>query len=238
MRQVLSQTIWQSMLSGDFVNVPRKNKTALAVQSWGVPMFWCGNQLPNYRDNTGSVTRRLATFKFEKVVKKRDVLMQKKIEQVELVPILLRCLTRYHELRERYPAADFWKFAPRRLRQNRAEASEETNYLANFIANGDDFYTCVYEEGAKTKLSDLKAAFMNHMKFRNPDIRCRWTSDYHPLRARGFMVSQVNICKVCDRSPAVRSACGEHWNDGKNRKKLKVIDNMRLVKLKRVNVSQ
>ena len=42
MMRVLSQTEWQSCVSGEYVSVPRKNKLALSVPAWSAPFFWAG----------------------------------------------------------------------------------------------------------------------------------------------------------------------------------------------------
>jgi hypothetical protein len=227
MRKVLSQTIWQSMLSGEYVTVPRKNLSALSVAAWEVPLFWCGNNLPDYRDNAGSVSRRLATFKFEQVVQNRDTSMAGKIERDELLDVLLRCLKKYHALRTKYPGGDFWKFAPRALLDSRNEAQEETNYLANFVANGDDYYDCVFQEGAQTTLIVLKKAFQNHMRINHDGVSVKWSGDYHALRARGFIVEKDNVCKFTGcAGPPRKAVCGDHFCGGKNRKKLTVVRNL------------
>jgi phage/plasmid-associated DNA primase len=227
MCQVLSQTEWQSCVSGEYVSVPRKNKVALSVPEWSAPFFWAGNSSPNYRDNAGSASRRLATYRFETVIAKRDTMLVAKVLDTELVAIMLRCLTRYHDLRERRAGQDFWKFAPMALVEQRDRASEETNYLANFVANGDNFYDCVFEEGAVTPLALIKKAFTNHMQFNHADVKFVWSSDYHALRSRGFVIKRSYLCKVCPEIASL-ALCGDHYNAGKNRKQVTVVHNLRI----------
>jgi hypothetical protein len=229
MAKVLEQSLWQSMVSGEHVNVPRKTRDALSVPTWLTHMFWCGNHLPNYVDNAGSVSKRLATFKFETAVRTFDVDMKVKIEKDELVAVLLRCLRRYHEMRIRQRGKGFWDFAPQALVDARTEAPEETNRLADLVANGNDFYDCVFQKGERTLLSEFKTAFQNHMKFKHPGERFPWSADYHPLRARGFDVKKEHICKVC-KGPAQLALCGDHYAGGKNRSKVSFVRNLRLTR--------
>jgi hypothetical protein len=226
MKGVLAQTIWQSMISGEHVSVPRKGGTVEVIPEWKVPTFWVGNGLPDYTNNAGSVSRRLATFKFVRVVKNVDTAMAGKLEANELVAVMIRCLHKYHMLREKYSGAGFWRFAPQAMVDARQEAQESTNHLANFIANGDDFYDCVFEKGALTSLSTLRTAFANHLRFNRKSFK--WTSDFHVLRVRGFLVKKVNVCKVCAATPATGRACGEHYHQGKNRKQVLYVHNLRM----------
>jgi hypothetical protein len=227
MRKVLSQTEWQSCVSGEYVSVPRKCKVALSIPEWSAPFFWAGNNLPNYRDNSGSASRRLATYRFEQVIAKRDTMLVRKIIDTELVRVMLRCLGRYHDLRTRRAGEDFWKFAPVSMVEQRDRASEETNHLTNFVANGDNFYDCVYEEGSATPLALVKKAFANHMQFNNPDSKFVWNSDYHALRSRGFVVKRSYLCKVCPEIASLAS-CGAHYKAGRNRKQVTVVHNLRI----------
>jgi hypothetical protein len=226
MRKVLSQTEWQSCVSGEFVSVPRKNKVALSVPEWSAPFFWAGNNLPNYHDNSGSASRRLATFRFERVIASRDTQLVQKILDNELLAVMLRCLTRYRDTYTRRAGQDFWKFAPAVMVEQRDQASEETNHFTSFVANGDDFYQCIFQEGAQTQMADIKKAFANHMKFNHEDIKWKWSSDYHALRSRGYVITRVNLCKTCGEL-ALKATCGEHYSPA-NRRRLVVVKNMRL----------
>jgi hypothetical protein len=181
MHKVLSQTIWQRMVTGEGLSAPRKNKDALDIESWPVPQFWAGNHPPSFSDNAGSASRRMAVFRFQTLIASRDTSLMAKIMGEELVSVMLHCLQRYHDVRLKHAGRDFWAFAPAVLRETRDDAAEETNYLAEFVNNGDDYYDVVFEEGQITPLLDLKKAFANHMKFSNPDVEWRWQSDYHPI---------------------------------------------------------
>lgn len=63
----LDQTLWQSMVSGEEVAVNRKNKLRITVL-WVHPGAMAGNNMPPWKDNAGSVSRRIAHFDFGIVV--------------------------------------------------------------------------------------------------------------------------------------------------------------------------
>ena len=66
--KIISQGDFQSMLSGESVSVARKYKTAIANKPWTVPMIGAGNFLMDYKDSSGSLSRRLVVFPFLNLV--------------------------------------------------------------------------------------------------------------------------------------------------------------------------
>ena len=61
----LEQAEFQSIVSGESVSVAVKNKTA-ASMVWTVPGVLAGNEVPNWKDNSGSVLRRILAWNFTK----------------------------------------------------------------------------------------------------------------------------------------------------------------------------
>jgi hypothetical protein len=68
----LDQAQLQSMISGEDVSIMRKNKTALGVL-WTVPGILAGNELANWVDNSGSMSRRMILSFWDKKVRADDV---------------------------------------------------------------------------------------------------------------------------------------------------------------------
>jgi phage/plasmid-associated DNA primase len=97
---LLAQTDFQSMVSGEGVSVARKNRKAVNEEDWHPPFIMGANNLPNYKDNSGSFSRRTAVFPFRNLVQNRDTHLKDKILEREKVIILFRCLVRYMLLRE------------------------------------------------------------------------------------------------------------------------------------------
>jgi phage/plasmid-associated DNA primase len=94
-RKLISQSDWQSMVTGENVSVARKNKTAITGTKWTAPFLAAGNYLPDYEDKSGSVSRRHFVFVFENLISERDTNLKNKIIKSEIVPIMLRCITIY-----------------------------------------------------------------------------------------------------------------------------------------------
>ena len=66
------------MVCGEDINVAIKNKPAISVQ-WKVPLFLCGNAYLSYRDIQGSISRRVAIFRFEEYFTEKDLTLKDKI---------------------------------------------------------------------------------------------------------------------------------------------------------------
>ena len=135
--KIFPQTIFQSLVSGDPVSIPQKNKTALKIDSWPTPLLFAGNYWPDYTDNSGSISRRYAAFALRVLVQDRDTQLLQKLEQ-EVPSILLRCVGRYHEqIAKDVDKIDIWKQMPQALIDMQEEVKEETSPLFRFLANGD-----------------------------------------------------------------------------------------------------
>jgi phage/plasmid-associated DNA primase len=229
--KVIERTMLQSMISGESVNVARKNKVAIQVARWQVHMFMAGNFFPSYMDKSGSVARRFVVFPCITVVKKRDPTLRDSIIQHELVTILLRCIKRYHALLAEKRNAGFWsQVAPQALKDVKEELTVATNPLANFIANGDEYWNVIYtaNESDVVALAEFQSSFEKHMRFAKKQRDFKMGDDFQPLKAAGFRIATVHVCKVCGRKASAIN-CGDHYLGGRNRRKKKSITNMKLV---------
>jgi hypothetical protein len=222
--RIVDQSNWQSMISGEPVSVARKSKIAVSNQRWVVPMIAAGNHLPDYQDKSGSISRRMVVFPFDTLILDRNTELKEGVIGTELVRIMLRCIYKYRKTCNDHASKDFWKcIAPQSLREIQDETKESTNYLAHFLANGDNFYQILYREGAVTTFEQLNKAFSNHMRFHHK-IEKKIGGDKHPIKAAGYTLVVENLCKTCHHKASLVS-CGNHYNQ-KNRYKKMVIQNM------------
>ena len=220
--KIVNQSDFQSMCSGESVSVARKNKTAITDQNWTVPIVFAANYLPDYNDNSGSVSRRLVVFLFNRLIESRNTMLKHDIIQHELVTVIVRCITAYRRIVAQKPSADFWtKIAPLPLQEIQAETKAETNPLANFLRNGDNYYQIIRDDTGVTALSDLEKAFSNHMRISHKVEKAKLGSDYHPIRSEGYKIDSVNLCKECHQKCS-KATCGCHYNKANRYKKVVV----------------
>jgi hypothetical protein len=227
----ISQTDFQSIVSGEPVSVARKNALAVADKKWTAPLLAAGNYYPDYNDNGGSVSRRIVPFLFEKLITDRCTTLKDDILANELVSVIIRCIYSYRSKVESSLGADFWtKVAPEGVRLAQESVRQETNYLACFLGNGNSHYQVLKDETATTRFSELERAFVNYMRFTHPNVPCpRLDRDKHPIKAAGFGIDKQNLCKTC-HATANKQNCGDHYNSA-NRYKALMITNMRIVTL-------
>ena len=228
--QLVCQSDFQSMISGEPVSIARKNKIAIAGSNWTAPLLAAANYLPDYKDKSGSVSRRLIVFLFENLISARDTKLKDKIKSNELVTIMIRCLVKYRMKCDEVDEKDFWECVPNELKNLQTKVKERTSYLANFIANGDNYYQVIFKKGHTTTMEDLDKAYSNHMRFTHKIEKAKLGDDHYPIKNAGFTVKTRNLCKTCHQH-CLKVTCGDHYNS-KNRYKREYIENMQLVSKK------
>jgi hypothetical protein len=127
----LEQAEFQSMVSGEDVSIARKNQKALSMQ-WNVPGILAGNEVPNWRDNSGSVQRRVLTWHFSKQVIDADPTLEDKLDS-EIPAILCKCVKAYLEYASKYNAQDIWNVVPKYFKEIQKQIAVVTNTLQNFL---------------------------------------------------------------------------------------------------------
>lgn len=127
----LEQAEFQSMVSGEDVSIARKNQKALSMQ-WNVPGILAGNEVPNWKDNSGSVQRRVLTWNFSKQVVEADPTLEDKLDQ-EIPAILCKCVKAYLEYSSKYHDQDVWNVVPTYFKDIQKQIAVVTNTLQNFL---------------------------------------------------------------------------------------------------------
>jgi hypothetical protein len=127
----LEQAEFQSIVSGESVSVAVKNKTA-ASMVWTVPGVLAGNEVPNWKDNSGSVLRRILAWNFTKQVREADPHLDKKLE-AELPIILLKCVRAYLDYSNKYRDRDIWNAVPPYFKIIQKQVAMVANTLHNFL---------------------------------------------------------------------------------------------------------
>jgi hypothetical protein len=154
----IDQAQFQSMITGEEMSIMRKNKTALQV-IWRVPGLLAGNEMANWSDNSGSISRRLILFYFNKRVSNSDPNMAERLKQ-ELPKLMHKCCRAYAQAVLFYGKSDLWAKNPRLLKKlaedpdfvyrgsrtilpsyfhfNKAGVKKQTHQMENFLANRDE----------------------------------------------------------------------------------------------------
>jgi len=131
----LEQAEFQSMVSGEDVSVARKNETAISMQ-WKTPGMLGGNEVPNWKDNSGSILRRLATVNFGRQIAPdvADPHLESKLE-LEMPNILCKCVRAYLDYANKYADKDIWNVLPKYFKQIQNQVATVTNSLQHFLCS-------------------------------------------------------------------------------------------------------
>ena len=127
----LEQAEFQSMVSGEDVSVAVKNKTAVSIE-WNVPGVLGGNEVPNWKDNSGSVLRRILAWNFSKQVRDADPQLDEKLNR-ELPIILLKCVRAYLDYSNKFRNKDIWNVVPEYFKKIQKQVAMVASTLHNFL---------------------------------------------------------------------------------------------------------
>lgn len=129
----IEQAEFQSIVSGESVQVAAKHKKAFTVE-WTVPGILAGNEVPSFSDNAGSVQRRFLVFSFVKAVTNGDMKLGDKLA-AELPAILLKCNRAYLDASARWGMRNVWTVLPAYFQATRNEMAQAVNSIEAFLAS-------------------------------------------------------------------------------------------------------
>ena len=235
MAQQLASDKFKKMVCGEMVTVPIKHSDAKTVK-WKVPMLMCGNDYPRYRDERGSVSKRLIIFSFTRYVEEQDGSLKPRIIAEELSRLVVRCLLAYRYILERTGTGGFWTKCPSYFKETISGMHESTDYIHMFltIAHGDNVWydrtsNCrkamyfVQQRDQTLWMEEFKKKFYDYMRFRHPLVKHRWSKDYSAFKRLGYVVERRHMCRAC-KQPARRNCC-ENYSSA-NRSHIDVIMNI------------
>lgn len=167
----MEQSEFQSIISGEDVQVAEKHKIAKNIV-WKVPGMLSGNEVPQYTDNAGSISRRLMVFKFDNKVKKGDTGLGNKLGK-EMAYIIQASARGYLDAVNRYGSSDIWDIVPDYFKKQKEDMAESTNALTHFLKSdqlrfGPELYV---------RMKLFVTAFNEHCKENNLG-NVRWSKDY------------------------------------------------------------
>ena len=136
----LEQTEFQSLVSGEDVSCAVKNKAPMNM-TWKTPGILAGNEVPGYRDNSGSILRRLLTWSFGKTVK--DDVVDPHLDQKlhdELPAILYKCVLAYIDFSQKYSGKDIWNVTPPYFKRVQKQVAMNVSSLTNYLEQPEVVY--------------------------------------------------------------------------------------------------
>jgi len=192
----LEQSEFQSLISGEDIQVAEKHKIAKSIV-WTVPGMLAGNEVPSYTDNAGSVSRRLMVFKFDQKVSSGDTRLGSKLIK-EITYIIQACNRGYQEAVNTHGDKDVWNCVPEYFKKTKDSMAENTNALMNFM-NSDKVKI---GEGLYVRERLFISTFNEHCRDNHLGSH-KWCSDYY---LGPFSSNKITSKKGKQRYPNVPGA--------------------------------
>jgi phage/plasmid-associated DNA primase len=216
--KVLPQTVFQSCISGGELSVAFKGGDAKTI-NWDVPLLFAGNYNPDYVDK-GQISRRVVTFEFRKIVKKKDVDtgLLRRILESELPNIAYKCIKMYTETLNDPAFRDkgIWSICPEYFRENQEELKKDRNPLYKFLVEKSR-----YKKDNIVPISEIKTGFEIWLGKRVGQLD---NGTFIQVN-ESFYITKTNICKKC-LCEAHKSCC-ENYNS-KERSSIKMVRNIEI----------
>lgn len=130
----LEQAEFQSMISGETINVNIKYKKSEVVK-WETAGILGGNENPDFIDNSGSIKRRIVVTRFDNKVKKNDCMLGKKL-RVCIPDIIRQCNLYYQRMTRNVGYDNIWDHLPSYFLNTQEKMVDATNSLSNFFNSG------------------------------------------------------------------------------------------------------
>lgn len=138
----LDQQLFQNMSSGNDVSLPIKGKGAMVLK-WTTQLLLSGNVLPDYKDNSGSFSRRLIIIHYAKPVRHVDPTIPERLKS-EMGAAIIKCNRAYRNTvrrlkylleRDENPLT-FWDAIPEEFRIQKNNVMQIANPIMSFLRAG------------------------------------------------------------------------------------------------------
>ena len=136
----LDQMQWHSMVTGEGVNSSIKNGTAISIQQFEIPGAMAGNVLPNFKDNGGAASSRMAVAEYRRPVKGSNTQLLASIKQKHPA-LLYKAVKARHYFMKRYagilPYDEKRGWLGKYFKRTKGIIGQESNMMEAFLARSD-----------------------------------------------------------------------------------------------------
>lgn len=189
----LNQADWQSAASGEEISIAIKNKTAIQ-HLWDTPFFFLGNELPDYKNASGSVDRRIFIIEFNYKIRNGGdpLLFDKLINNIDLFH--RKSVRMYLDKVREHGDKDIWCAKPALLSQQiydfKVNMRSGVDVLFKYINSGIFEFDAEFE----MEMDVFKSEYSAYRKENNEE-KVRWNRDhYHAtFQEKGVAVVKKDI---------------------------------------------
>lgn len=160
-KMTLSQTRWNSMVSGELMAIARKFKIPIQ-KLWIATGAFAGNAYPPWIDQAGNVSRRFLMFIFGEVVTDVDPNLFDKCRS-EMAVFMKKCVSCYLSVVDKFGEKGLWDngVLPKYFHRTRALLQAETNPLVAFLHCDDE---CKLGAGMYITYNEFNERYIQYCK--------------------------------------------------------------------------
>ena len=178
-----------------------KHEKARSIE-WKTPGVLGGNEVPGWKDNSGSVLRRVLPWNFTKQVKDADPQLDLKLNE-EIPTILYKCVRAYLDYSQKYKNKDVWNVVPEYFKKIQRQVAMVASTLHNFMESTN----VVYGEDLCVPQKLFVQLFNQHCQSNNLG-RPKFNPDFYagPFSSRDIEVREESITykdRVYPKQPVV-----------------------------------
>lgn len=136
-----------------------KNQTAKSITNWKIPGIFAGNEPPQWKDNSGSIQRRVVMFSFDKPVQFSENIGD--LEQLlyeELPDILVKINRAYREAARDHGNESIYNILPAYFKKTSSDLMASIQPLEAFM----DSEEVVYDPEASILMSTFKERIQDY----------------------------------------------------------------------------
>lgn len=127
----MEPTEFQSMASGESVSIAVKNKNTIQKE-WKAPVALAGNELPDFNDISGSVSRRLLVFKFDTKPRSENANLLNEIK-ARMGDIIFKANVLYRYMIKNGANESLWEVIPSYFQDIRTETQRALNVIEDYM---------------------------------------------------------------------------------------------------------
>lgn len=186
----LDQTLWQSMVSGEEVAVNRKNKLRITVQ-WVHPGAMAGNNMPPWKDNAGSVSRRIVHFDFAIVVSGGNPYLPELLKK-QFAPWIKKISLAYNDVGHRVRFYPIHELLPHYFKKTRRKIQTASHPLENFMES----QVLDFGEGLYVPMTIFQDEFFKYCRTHNLLMPRGMNEDYYNSIFQGRNIKVVDDTRI------------------------------------------
>jgi hypothetical protein len=188
----LEQAEFQSIVSGEAVQVAVKHSEARTVHHWTTPGIMAGNQLPGYTDHSNSISRRILIFDFPRMVSNGDMFLKDKLK-AEMGSIIVKANRCYRKAVRMHGKTSIWEAVPQAMKDSRTTMKENVNSIVSFLNSN----ILVFSEDAYMPVVDFISRYTVYVEEMGmPKIRPNSENLMAPLAEKACYCETNATCKA------------------------------------------